>query len=322
MKINELLSEAINLTKYLDDIEVIIDNSIKKAISSLSPAIFQKFKNSVNRSKNYNSMVPALEDELRTSITSILEQNLQSAGMDILSSVDSEYAGALTVEFKDLPDDTHGQATDFGIDINTMFIDRIIEEIVPNLVESVTSSIYDDENMFDDFFQISKQKPLQQTLLNGSFMERNIDDIASNFIHELVHVRQHIPQFKKGRDETEYRSYLDKTKGEFGKVIANPQDSTELKQRYWDLYVASPQEIAARAHQAAIRVIKDTGLNAVRDIEEIPKKNQILADVNQYAREQFKTPENPKETQVFNRYIKLIYQEVDRYYDMVKNKLS
>lgn len=321
MKISELINEAISFTQHLKDIETIIDNSIKKAILGLTPDKFQNFKNSVTRSKSYRSMLPFIEAELETLLQSSLEQNLQNAGIDILSSVDSEYAESLSVEFKDIADND-GQATDFAIDINIKFIDNILEELVPSLEDSALNSIYDEDNIFDDFFEVIKSKQLQTSVLKNWSIQRNIDQIASTFIHELVHVRQHIPQYKKGRDDTEYRSYLDKTKGEFGKMVSNPQDSGELPQRYYDLYVASPQEIAARAHQAAIKVIKDTELNVINDLEELPSKRDILSNVNEYAREQFKTPENPKESQVFNRYIKLIYQEVDRYYDNTVQRLK
>lgn len=322
MKISELIYEAISFTQHLKEVETVINDAVKKSINNLSPDKFQKFRTSVNRSKNYASMSATIESELRTLLMTTIEQNLTIIGVDILSSEVTDYADYLSVQFKDLPQTTRGQATDFDIDINEDFIDDIIEQLVPSLIESASNSIYDEENMFDDFFQIIKNKQLQTRVINGWLIQGLIDDIASNFIHELVHVRQHIPQIQKGRDETEYRSYLDKTKGEFGKIAFEPQDSEEVQQRYWDLYISSPQEIAARAHQSAIKIIKNTELNAVTSIEELPRKNDIMADINQYAREQFKDPENPKEKQVFNRYVKLIYQEVDRYYDNLKNKLT
>lgn len=325
MKISELLREAISFTEHLKDVETVVDNSIKKAISSLSSDLFgEKIRNNVNRSKNYNSMKSTLEVELENSLTNSLEENLTQIARDILSTVENDYPDEIKVKFADLGDADYGQATNYFIELNTNYIYRLVDDLVPNLIESASelSTDYFDDDMFDDFFSFLKDKKFQTKIVTGSFIQRTIDDIASIFLHELVHVRQHIPQFQKGRDSTEYRSYLDKTKGEFYKTDPSPQDSPEVKKRYWNLYVSSPQEIAARAHQAAILIIKDTGLNTVQALHDLPKKNSVLAQVTRYARDQFKEPENPQETQVLNRYIKLIYQEVDRYYDRIKQKLD
>lgn len=322
MKIFELIHEAISFTQHLKDVETIIDNSIKKSLNSISISNFnEKIRNSVNRSKNYGSMKPTLEVTLENLITSNLEENLTSIARDILSTIDNDYPEEIAVKFADLGDD-YGQATNYFIELNTDFIYKIVDELVPSLLQSILDQIYDEENMFDDFFSFIKNKQLQMQVVDKGLVQRTVDDIASTFIHELVHIRQHIPQLQKGRDETEYRSYLDKTKGEFNRIISSPQDSPEVKKRYWDLYISSPQEIAARAHQAAIKIIKDTSLNKVQDLDDLPNKNDVLDLVNQYAQEQFKSPENPKENKVFNRYIKLIYREVSTYYDNLKNKLT
>ena len=90
------------------------------------------------------------------------------------------------------------------------------------------------------------------------------------------------------------------------------------------MYYASPQEIAAFAHQMAMSVIKAYDLNNVERLQDIPKidSEDIVINVNQRLNNRFAKPRNPQEVKVRRRYLKLVYQEVQRYIDHVKQLLD
>jgi hypothetical protein len=143
---------------------------------------------------------------------------------------------------------------------------------------------------------------------------KTVEQYASTILHELVHVLQHTAQHKKGRRhrDFEYRSYLDKHKGEFRDLVSAPHDKDD---RYFNLYLASPQEIAAFAHEAALRLIKDYSFDQIDSIEGFYKvdASDIVDYVNQITSNRFKEPKTRQEQLVKRRYITLVYKEVQSY---------
>jgi predicted SprT family Zn-dependent metalloprotease len=154
-------------------------------------------------------------------------------------------------------------------------------------------------------------------------MDSAIDKIVSIVVHEAVHLVQHKQQAHRPGGKTEYRSYLDKTKGEFyGHAMKSTK--TKNKDRYYDLYYASPQEIAAFAHQMALDVIKANGLDKVERLQDIPRieSEDIISYINNRISNRFAEPRNPQEVQVRRRYLKLVYQEVHRYIEHLHELLN
>jgi hypothetical protein len=149
---------------------------------------------------------------------------------------------------------------------------------------------------------------------------------SETFIHELVHIVQHERQKHRG-GEFEFRSYLDKEKDEFLKLarkrnMASPSDdesprlSGDEQSRYNDLYYASPAEIAAHAHNIALKIISSHGLGSAgyskRDYVFQAKQalKGITGSVDSYLKKRYKGQTDPKMQDVYKRYHKLVYQEV------------
>jgi hypothetical protein len=131
-------------------------------------------------------------------------------------------------------------------------------------------------------------------------------------------VIQHRRQERKKFTDYEYRSYLDKHKGEFRNIVSGPHNRDE---KYFNLYLASPQEIAAFAHEAALQLIKDYSLDEIQSADDVHRidARDIVDYVDSVTGNRYKNPKTPKEQSVRNRYMKLVYQEVHRY---IESKLS
>lgn len=151
--------------------------------------------------------------------------------------------------------------------------------------------------------------------------EKQINELVSVIIHEMVHVIQHYRQkhrFLKGKD-LEFRSYLDRHKGEYldtrQKYDQTPDDESQkdLVNRYYDLYYASPQEIAAFAHQAALEIIDYYAFDLMTHGASDLNSKSISNFIDNKIGGRFRNPKNSREAMVRKRYLKLVYQEVIRY---------
>ena len=156
---------------------------------------------------------------------------------------------------------------------------------------------------------------------------KEIDYMAEVIVHELVHVLQHWKQ--KGRKDggIEYRSYLSKSKQGFYDAVAQLTDgnaagkiTSAQEQEIQRMYLASPQELPAFAHQHALKLIRMLGLNATGD-ELGLTRGEVMAEVKEalplILDKTFAEPRNKVEAGVRKRYVKLVYTEVMHYIDTV-----
>jgi hypothetical protein len=145
--------------------------------------------------------------------------------------------------------------------------------------------------------------------------------MLSTIIHELTHVVQHSRQRQKGRAGLEYRSYLDPRKQMF------PDNSKFDDPVYRRMYKASPQEMAAFAHEKVLQlmrpVLKDPEYYNINNPDYSEKdKQDIINELNRklkyiptYASQLFPDPSTPLEQKIYQRYVKLMYQEAQRFID-------
>jgi hypothetical protein len=123
----------------------------------------------------------------------------------------------------------------------------------------------------------------------------SLEEMVQVFVHELVHVVQHLKQ--SHRDETEYRSYLEKDTKKFQAAMSKKSSEDD------PLYYSSPQEIAAFSHDIVSNILKS-----------MQGKNVSRTDIQDAVRDRvgsyFPNRTDPKVRKVYNRYLKLVYQEL------------
>jgi hypothetical protein len=231
-----------------------------------------------------------------------------------------------------VPSEVHFQVTGAGIsglaDDTVIFLtDRFSRKlgnlIVNNLLKKVLLEYEPAEQVAGVYFVI-KMIASDPGIVNDLTIDSKmlVNTMVSVILHELVHVIQDHKQ--SGRPESEYRSYLDKTKGEFDSLHNKANLSSNDQTRYHNLYLASPQEMASFSHEIALSIIAGRGLNTVKSAAAIPKisEQDIITALSQKLRGRFRDPTNPKEYAVFKRYVKLIYLELARYIDDIRNNLA
>lgn len=320
----EIVDEAISMTKYEEDLVKAVKDGIINGVASLEKSFMnnpnlQEILNDDGLSDRYARAFMQREgnDKIEKGITKQLKLTLEKIlGKDAISKF---RFGTM----KGMGGFAQG---------STMVINRAyLVEIVRTIMNRFSIYLYDNYEAGDRTkgmsFLFRMLKSGDREILNVMLkdMNQSIDKIVSIVVHEAVHLVQHKQQAHRPLGKTEYRSYLDKEKGEFYKAATNPKlAKSKNKDRYYDLYFASPQEISAFSHQMALDVIKANGLDKVERLQDIPriKGEDIIAYINNRINNRFAQPRNPQEVQVRRRYIKLVYQEVHRYIEHLKELLD
>jgi len=134
---------------------------------------------------------------------------------------------------------------------------------------------------------------------------------ATLVIHELVHIQQHLRQ--AGREKMEYRSYLG-TADEFEHQMRRAAEVGGGTPESVRLYNASPQEIPALAHEAALAFVDKHGLAEPRSRYQLAQLHANLHNLlTAELYSEFNKPSNTAEYAVFKRFGRLLYQEVIRF---------
>jgi hypothetical protein len=317
----EVVDEAISMTKYNQDLVDAIKTGIINGVLALEKPIMsnQNLLDVINDdsfSDRYARQY--LQREAEASIEKAVIKQLKLTLAKILDK------GALSkIRFGKMSG-MGGFARGSEIVLNRTLLDGIAKTVI----NRICTAMYEHPagqrtRVFEIVFNMLKQNSDKMIgyLLHG--LEPHVDNIVSILVHEAVHIIQHKQQAHRGLGKTEYRSYLDKQKGEF-RSAAQKAVKTKNRDRYYDLYYASPQEITAFAHQMALDVVNAYGLNKVTDLKDIPKitSENIIEYINKRINNRFAQPRNPQETQVRRRYLKLVYQEVHRYIEHVQQVLG
>jgi hypothetical protein len=318
----EVVDEAISMTKYEEDLVKAIRTGIINGVASLEKSFMnnpnlQEILNDDDLSDRYARAFMQREgaDKIEKGITKQLKLTLEKIlGKDAISKFRFGTMKGMG---------GYAQGT-------TMVINRAyLVEIARTVMNKFTTYLYDNYGPGDRtkgmsfLFRMLKGNDREAVGVLTQNLNQAIDKIVSIVVHEAVHLVQHKQQAHRPLGKTEYRSYLDKTKGEFyGHAMKSTK--TKNKDRYYDLYYASPQEIAAFAHQMALDVIKANELDKVERLQDIPRieGEDIIAYINNRINNRFAQPSNPQEVQVRRRYIKLVYQEVHRYIEHLRELLD
>lgn len=324
------ITEAISLTKHIKTIEKSFDVGIQNALKTLSERkddenFYQKeqaeYASEDGGSNEFReSMYYVFSDILKVRLSEQLTKDLKKLNI-----------GVTKVKFKYLPEtiNAHVLPDSNIIEINQSFLKYISESVIDQLMESVMDNIdYPEEKAFK-FFEISEKASEGDNHWFRNLVYRLPDtfrEISSVVVHELVHVVQHHSQRGRKSFDTEYRSYLDKKKGEFYNLAGSR--SSDEESRYDKLYYASPQEITAFAHQFALDILRAWDIDNAEEVEQLPSMGadgvdhkEIVTSIKRGIIRKLNNPDNPQELKVYKRYLKLIYQEVVRGIEAKKEEL-
>lgn len=328
MRIKELVTEAISVTSYegplIDAIKQAIYYSVA-GLRSLSGTLPKEEADLEDDDSSQNlfrkAITPYLLESLTKNLASQIKSSLNnSAGVPVVAGV----------EFEEISGNTRGYAQGRHIALNIKYAKSLTKRIIEYLLDNVYSSYNSGERAQGFYFVVRMIGSSDQYYASkvDDAVQSVIKGMSSTTIHELVHAMQHNQQELRGREDTEYRSYLDKRKGEMisrmnDRADATGKDATN-DDRYYDLYMASPQEIAAFGHQAALNIVRDYGFAQATSLEDLAgvSPNDIMIAVNTITGGRFKSPRNPKEVMIRKRYLKLVYLEVQRYLEQMRNRLE
>lgn len=285
MKFTQFLIERISMSHYNDVIEDGVIQCCKQVIDSvrsLKKQISPDARNSADDGK-LNTLVNEMTELMLPKCNSIFRIGM---ARHINNNV-SEVKKQVTIFFKPIDPD-NGLANGYTITINVKFVNSIVTTLIRLMANIASKS----DDKFNTFFNVTGDDIEDRFDMSQI---PSLEDMVQVFVHELVHVVQHLKQ--SHRDTTEYRSYLTNDKKRFNDAIASSSDEDA------HLYYASPQEIPAFAHDIVSNILKS-----------MQGKNVSRSDIQDAVRDRvgamFPNRNDPKVKKVYNRYLKLVYQEL------------
>lgn len=311
MKLNELLAESISLTKYTSQTETVLINHFIKSLDISS---------SMDAIRNNAPSIDQMITDLSTVFYLQLKQPMSKLLINFANSVIAEPGTLTSVEITQLPADVLGQAVGSTMKLSILFFIRmreIYQDILTDLLPSKIVLYKKNSNDVDTVFNIVSSNKFMNLIKRDSTINELLIKLADIFLHEMVHIIQeeqmHIYAYKNKKDLSDvnsYKSYLsDKTltnyKGQDEYLQKELDD--EHDDRWKKLYYADAREITAYAHnfvQSLMRKYKPA------DNKNWPSLNSIARDIPKMVKE-LMTPTTPNELKVYNRYLKLVYQELD-----------
>ena len=325
MRTYEFITEALSLTKYEPDIAEAIKHALLSAVGGviLDPVVVDLLGDD---SSDQDLFAHMFKKELGSTFAAKLSKDLPKLTTRLVGK-----RLVKTVRFGKMQGTVHGTAGIQSITLNKRYVEILSTLITNNFVDHVMD-IWPESKRSAAVAHMIKSaesdKKLSLALLEKT--TRWVDSMTSTLIHELVHMAQDQRQ-PHANGNTEYRSYLDAHKDEFsdlhnatkGKVALSPPQQARFNQ----LYFASPQEITAFAHEAAVTVIRQYGLNRIKSKDDLSVITSIHAQdivdaINDRTDSIFSNPSTPKEKMIHNRYLKLAYREVYNYLEHLRSKFA
>lgn len=335
MRLYEFIVEAVSISHLSDSVRTAAETGIKRAIGNLyelkgeNPEAEERFNNEYPIDlENYliKNLKQSIGNQIVKAVFPVLNKEL---GKNAVSSISFGDTGP-----------AYGQADGSQIVLTEKFINSLARRSVRETSDIVLDN-YDAGNLTSGlWFVISSIARDDKTYTNNLFIEptESLSLLISTIVHEAVHIVQHKKQDERGFHDHEYRSYLDKTKGEFRGVHNKYWDAQDSKTKvtpdeeslYNRLYMASPQEMASFSHEIVLQIIKDFKLSSVRSIEDlndivsIIEATDIIDAVNKKVSPyyDYRNSDNKREYAVFKRYVKLVYQELQQYIARLRDRLS
>jgi len=306
MRINEVIVEAISITQYEPTIEKAVNDGILQAMLEMSKSAgsFPKDEKLFGQ-RRPNNLFQMLRKLLSMKLSEKIASSIQTTiSREIVNDI------VLDVVFSQTPSARGRIAAVKGFRGDTMELDIDYIKDLTDEISTFIEAIYEEEpyksnNPYAVYKRLATGKDTGLMSELEDNVKGTVDNLVSIVIHELVHGIQNHRQYQKGRDDVEYRSYLDRKKQKF-------PGSGNI-----DLYFASPQEITAHVHEMVLEIVRRFNLKNITSEEDIPTitSEDIMSFISNYLGGRFNDPGNPEEYKVFKRYVKQVYQEVQRYID-------
>lgn len=289
-----MLVEGINMTQYRPIINECVIDAIDRLID-LIPSYKKKIDPDIRNDATqgeYHELLYFIKPLITHGLTTILRLNLTR----VINNEIPEVNKKVSVLFKDINAD--GTASNFIITLNNKFPIALADVLVKTIGNWLVRYNKDNTNKFKALFEINSDK------LKEHYDFTNIPvvyEMINIILHELTHVVQDVRQIHRGGD-TEYRSYLTKNPI-FNDILEKMYNGAKLSDEEFQIYFSSPQEIAAHAHNIAADVIKNVegSRPTAQDIQKAVKNlvGEFLSDRS-----------DPRISKIYNRYLKLVYQQV------------
>lgn len=311
MNIRELLFESISLMKYQKPLRNAANSAVIEVIKSIGTS---------KHNFSYDDPISFVAKTVKNSHVNVFRKYLEHNLLSIISRVDPK--GAIkSIKFRNIPTDDNANILNGDVEIHTKFLIQLYNQLFKSYYSLALVGNPSQDEIVDYFFDAAQDQEIQNEVLYD--VQKYIDPIIEVLIHEWVHGIQDYQQ--PGRT-SEYRSYLEdpKKQGELSTLLQKRYQSgnklsSEESSRWDQLYRASPQEMAAMAHQMVFAIIKSAGLHQdINDPAALPKVKELGQKIPEYVSNYFGIPQTKIEQKVYNRYMKLVYLELDRWYDSIK----
>jgi len=341
---HEFLPEAISLSKY----KVPATDAIADAMVDTLSGLYEDLKFS-----KFSDLASADEDEFPTLFDTVLagyfqihlKRNLESKLTEVARTMvgrgNLDRQGSwVQVDFMDTGEDLGLAFGDNRIGLSeAKFLDKMIDALCRELYRGYLDSYDGDSNRLLPIRQLLKHhrdiknlvsEVISSSRLASDYGRKLVPLLVGTFIHEVVHIAQQLPQQKKGLSSTEYRSYLTPKTSEFYKSFAkdpstNKYKNPDLRAR---LHASSPQEIGSYTHNLAMEIVDEIGWDEYSNPEDIKHwsgeeyRNHLLGNIRNHLVSRGITPTTRTEIAVFRRYLKMVYVEVEKYREMLLDKLK
>lgn len=309
MKLHDILTEAIDLTTHARLVKERIMTALMEGVKTIPIYHFKQAVKYVEETGSTTPLGDVLHEQLYNSLKHTLSRELSQVASDIFVPDGKSY---IPVGFEEMKDSAHVRG--LSVNFSTEWLSKITSSLA-DLVITVVIDNTSDDDLVGAFWDVKKNTNniMLQSLYYDHRMVEYAEEMTSVFIHELAHIAQHFPQYRKGRQKLEYRSYLGKP-GEFLNAHAKSRDHD-----WTAMYIASPQEIGARAQELALQVLQAFGL--VYGYErDIPPTNEVAGVLQDFVDEWYPQPKTDRDRMIRNRYIKLAYQQIDRHLHQLREK--
>lgn len=308
-------SEAISVSSYEQGLEQIISSSVLQSFAGIleMQGLNKPAEQSFNSdTESHEKFIQAAEAYQSATLEELLVAGIKK-------TINAAYGSLLltSVEFQETAAGTHAVVSRRKMTISQRYLTALTKHALYSLIQAIYNG-YNGSKRTEVFYnkcqEMDSNRGLKSVVNNAT--SKVIDKFVSIIVHELVHVIQNSKQPHRG-GELEYRSYLDRKDKNLVSVaqkrnqaLLTGTSTPELDSEYFKLYFSSPQEIAAHAHEAALSVIKSQNLTSVGQRFD---PAAIVSAIDQITSSFVSAPTTPKERSIRNRYMKLVYQEIERY---------
>ena len=285
----EATTQAEHTPEFREAVLRAIAESLEQvALESLTSAAFDSAVSEFNRQDpDTTQLITVLRARLYWFLEHRIAEALKDTANRIYPRSDPRHLQAVgTVDFVTIK--YGGFARYQGVYIS----DRPLKGLRDQLVHQALDRTYDSYSGYDIYttpkgeirpgvsFRETRAGELQRQLLEMARTHTAdlvpasvIDELIDVFVHELTHTEQHRAQWdpeqlgntRRPAGDLEYRSHLDDPKNRKFQDLAQGHAQGTLttaaeQERYWELYLSSPQEIAAFSNNMATEIARSYGV--------------------------------------------------------------